>query len=175
MNNQSNTEKSDKDKTAPLDEGAHLEETPVDETAPNRSGTLIMQGGRGRTAQRTEEDTPQEGDVLLNGSRVIELVIRGMAERISFANRDSLTVGRADHKKAALPDIDLAKYGAAQRGVSREHIRLEIKNDQLFMTDLGSTNGTFLRGERVTAFTPYLIHASVEIALGRMVVQIIFV
>ncbi len=172
MNNQSSHEKPDKDGTAPLEEEITIEQVSDEDFEPTRSSTLVIQGGKGRSRRSAESEEEQEG--VLNGSRLIELVIRGMVEPVDFTDRDALTVGRSDHKKAALPDVDLAKYGAAQWGVSREHIRMEIRDDQLFLTDLGSTNGTFLRGERLTAFAPYQLRSQDEIALGRMTLQVVF-
>jgi pSer/pThr/pTyr-binding forkhead associated (FHA) protein len=168
MNNQSDA---DKNKTAPLEDDTQVPAENVSHSPPTLSGTLIVPAG-GR-ARRTG-DPSQDGGVSLKDVRFIDLVIRGMTERVSLADRTSVTVGRADHKKAALPDVDLSKYGAAQWGVSREHIRLDVRDDQLFMTDLGSTNGTFLRGEQVVAFAPYLIHEGDEIILGRLAVQVVF-
>ncbi len=169
MNDQSDN---DDEKTSPLgDEPAN-----ADSVASNSMGqighgeTLILQSGARSFRLGKKVDG---GDDVLNGAKAVSLVIRGMVERISFAERTACTVGRTDHKKAA-PDIDLSSYGADQRGVSREHIRLEIKDDQLFLTDLGSTNGTALRTQVVTAFTPYLVHNGDEIILGRLVTQIVF-
>lgn len=169
MNDQSDD---NTDKTTPLEEDTKVPPTSSSDVADsaNRSGTLILQSGA--RSFRTDKKS-EGGDTSLNGSKAISLVIRGMVERISFDDRHSCTVGRADHKKAA-PDVDLSSYGADQRGVSREHVRLEIKEDQLFLTDLGSTNGTLLRTEAVTAFTPYLLRNGDEIVLGRLVTQIVF-
>lgn len=169
MNDQSDK---DTDKTTPLEDNTDVPgTTSADEAdAATRSGTLILQSGA--RSFRTEK-TSEGGGTALNGSKAISLVIRGMVERISFDDRHSCTVGRTDHKKAA-PDVDLSSYGADQRGVSREHVRLEIKEDQLFLTDLGSTNGTLLRTEAITAFTPYLLRNGDEIVLGRLVTHVVF-
>jgi two-component system, cell cycle response regulator len=35
-------------------------------------------------------------------------------------------------------------------GISRKHVRLRVTGDKVFLEDLGSTNGTFVNGERVT-------------------------
>jgi len=40
------------------------------------------------------------------------------------------------------------------RGVSKQHAYITRKNGQLFVQDLGSTNGTFVNGRRITAETP---------------------
>ena len=36
---------------------------------------------------------------------------------------------------------------------SRQHARLIVEGDQLWVEDLGSTNGTFVNGERIAART----------------------
>ena len=35
-------------------------------------------------------------------------------------------------------------------GVSRKHARLNLKNQQHWLEDLGSSNGTFINGERIS-------------------------
>ena len=34
--------------------------------------------------------------------------------------------------------------------VSRKHLAIEVRNDKVFLRDLGSTNGTFIEGEKVS-------------------------
>ena len=165
-----NHESDPQDQTTPL--GDEPEDETVQEVSPFRSGTLIVpQSGRLRKSSEEEAD----GGTHLNGRRQVYLVLRGMVEFVSFEHRPSFTVGRVDLKKGgAVPDIDLSSYGAVQRGVSREHVRLEIRDDQLFITDLGSTNGTFLRGERIAPYTPYVIREEDEVVLGRLSLHIRF-
>jgi DNA-binding winged helix-turn-helix (wHTH) protein len=53
-------------------------------------------------------------------------------------------------------------------GVSRRHARVVVAGDAALLEDLGSTNGTWLRGERVTMPTP--LHDGDEIRLGPVAV-----
>ncbi len=52
-------------------------------------------------------------------------------------------------------------------GVSRKHARLILKNDQYLIEDLGSSNGTFVNGERITA--PRILNPGDKISLGKLV------
>lgn len=49
-------------------------------------------------------------------------------------------------------------------GVSRRHARITVKDDQATLEDLGSRNGTFLRGQRLVA--PATLHDGDEVRLG---------
>lgn len=50
--------------------------------------------------------------------------------------------------------------------VSREHLRVEIVNDTLLITDLGSANGTFIDGEPLAPQTPTLINSDQSLQMG---------
>lgn len=110
----------------------------------------------------------------LGGNREIILVIRGMVERVVLKENKPVSLGRSDMKTRFVPDIDLTPYGALDRGVSREHSRLHMDGDHLYITDLDSTNGTFLAGTRLEPHTPTLIRKGDELLLGRLAVQILF-
>ncbi|BCJ71690.1 FhaA domain-containing protein [Catellatospora bangladeshensis] len=53
----------------------------------------------------------------------------------------STTIGRGDQANLRLPDV----------GISRRHARLDFDGAQVVLTDLGSTNGTMVNGQRVSA------------------------
>jgi serine phosphatase RsbU (regulator of sigma subunit) len=48
--------------------------------------------------------------------------------------------------------------------VSRRHCRLERQDDRIVLTDLGSTNGTYVNGERVTA--PVMLDDGARVTIG---------
>jgi ABC-type multidrug transport system ATPase subunit/pSer/pThr/pTyr-binding forkhead associated (FHA) protein len=52
-------------------------------------------------------------------------------------------------------------------GVSRQHARLILQNTQFILEDLGSSNGTFVNGERLSL--PRLLKNGDLISLGRMI------
>jgi ABC-type multidrug transport system ATPase subunit/uncharacterized membrane protein len=52
-------------------------------------------------------------------------------------------------------------------GVSRQHARLVLQEDRFLIEDLGSSNGTFVNGERISA--PHALKNGDSIGLGRTV------
>lgn len=62
---------------------------------------------------------------------------------------DDVVVGRTG--SGIKPDLDLTRYGGGILGVSRRHALLRPSSDGLQLIDLGSTNGTFCNGSRISA------------------------
>lgn len=110
----------------------------------------------------------------LGENHEIILVIRGMVERLAIKDNKPVILGRSDMRTRFVPDVDLTPYGALDRGVSREHSRLHLEEDRLYITDLDSTNGTFLAGKRLDPHVATLIRKGDELVLGRLAVQILF-
>lgn len=72
----------------------------------------------------------------------------------------SVLVGRA-------PDNDLV---LAEPSVSARHARIDLEADGAFLTDLGSTNGTYLAGRRITGSVPVAIGDTVQ--FGRITARV---
>ena len=78
----------------------------------------------------------------------------------SYELLDELTVGRAAGCHIALED----------RFVSQLHARMFRRDDQLFVEDLGSTNGTFLNEAKVTS--PALLAPGDHVRFGNVVMEL---
>jgi FHA domain len=72
------------------------------------------------------------------------------------------------------PDVDLARYGANEKGVSRRHVELSWKNDLLYVKDLGSTNGTMLNNQRLISGIVRLLRDGDELVICHLPVRIRF-
>ena len=72
-----------------------------------------------------------------------------------------MTVGTSALTVGRVPSCDLVLEG---RSVSREHCRLAVVNGQLVVTDLGSTNGTFVDGQRIA--TPTALQHGAALQVG---------
>jgi len=87
-------------------------------------------------------------------------------------NREYL-IGRQHKSQPIIPDIDLTPFNAYEWGISRLHASLTVRQDQIRITDLGSSNGTWHAGKRLPADEPYeLFHGDV-IHLGKLKIQIL--
>ena len=71
--------------------------------------------------------------------RVLEGPYRG--REFNFDHHDTFLIGRSENAHLYLPD---------DRFFSRHHCLLEIAPPQCFLRDLGSTNGTFVNGQKVS-------------------------
>jgi pSer/pThr/pTyr-binding forkhead associated (FHA) protein len=65
-----------------------------------------------------------------------------------------------------LPDIDLSKFPNSDI-VSRSHLEISREDNNYFIEDLGSANGTYLNGSLLRPFTPYQIRIGDKIDLGK--------
>lgn len=77
-------------------------------------------------------------------------------------------VGRANGNTEPKVAVDLSPFNAHNLGVSRAHARFERAGSRLFIRDLGSTNGTWLNGKRLTAMNVYEIYHGDKVEFGRL-------
>ena len=101
------------------------------------------------------------------------MFILGMVERVDFAKTPIVTLGRYDHYSKTESQLDLTGYDAVKKGVSREHCKIEFRDNQIVVTDLGSTNGTVISSKRLVPNQPEVLPRGVELVVGRLPIQIV--
>jgi hypothetical protein len=127
-----------------------------------------------RRALSQNASAEHNGTTSVGDSREVILLIRGMIERVAMEDHKAYTLGRFDMGIKGHDEIDLTPYGAADRGVSRAHAVLQLDGDHLYLSDLESTNGTYIAGEKLEPNTPTIVHKGDEVLLGRLAIQIMF-
>jgi pSer/pThr/pTyr-binding forkhead associated (FHA) protein len=77
-------------------------------------------------------------------------------------------IGRRDPYGTYRPDIDLADEGAAEKGVSRQHACVTYRDEQVYIEDLGSRNGTYVNQRQLKARQPHRLQDKDTIWLGHL-------
>jgi len=69
------------------------------------------------------------------------------------------------------PECDIVCAG---RGVSRQHIKIFIKDKNILLEDLNSSNGTLINGKKIPPGTPYPYHSGDPVTFGKSDYEITF-
>lgn len=86
-------------------------------------------------------------------------------QRIAFTtDKSELLVGCAD--SGVFPDIDLTAFGGTTSGVSRRHALLRFSHGSWAITDLQSTNGTYVNGAKIAPNMPIPLHDQAKLRFG---------
>jgi pSer/pThr/pTyr-binding forkhead associated (FHA) protein len=108
----------------------------------------------------------------LHANDRIILNIAGNNVGIPLFGQQEYILGRAEKGQAVIPDIDLNRFGAHDKGVSRLHCHLRFEGDSLFVVDLGSANGTFINETRVLPDRPVPLSDRDTIRLGNLRIEV---
>jgi pSer/pThr/pTyr-binding forkhead associated (FHA) protein len=92
---------------------------------------------------------------------------------IHLKGRNEFTLGRVSEGQPILPDIDLSAFNAYAQGVSRLHVALKIVNQGVVVTDLGSSNGTRVNGQKIVPHVDYPINHGDILAVGKLKIQVL--
>lgn len=93
---------------------------------------------------------------------------------INMHQLEQAIVGRYDPASDLTPDVDLTILEAVEAGVSRCHIQLEVLDNMLRITDLGSMNGTSINGKLLKPYTSILLRDGDELQLGLLKCMVFF-
>src|SRR6266567_483169 len=98
---------------------------------------------------RVEMDSmnPEEQTLLLQLSRVVGATLRSSQRRMPLGI-ERVTIGRSQDNQIVLNDLE----------VSSHHAEILLKEQGYWITDVGSTNGTFVNQQRLERQVPYLLH-----------------
>ena len=163
----------------------------TDETLPcpvcgrrNRPGELICSvcgtvlGDVGATrhisiGKKQPRPAGRPGSVFIPDQKPIVFQIGD--QRLTLPLKETVVVGRGGGNPGAQqPDVDLSPFGAADQGVSRQHAKLTYKGDVVYVTDLGSSNGSWLNGSPLMANHERLLRDGDELRLGLLTIKVKF-
>ena len=123
----------------------------------------------------TVTDVSIQGTATFEHGMLVRLEVEGSPDPIRFNPGSETIFGRRDPATGDKPDIDLTPFAGYRMGVSRRHAAIRPGDENgLDLWDLGSSNGTFLNGQRLSAHRPYRLRDGDEIRLGQMVIHLYF-
>ncbi len=154
----------------------------------NRPGVLLCEGCghslHGAETQVTRQMSEQEmigragaverGTAHFHEGASVILRIVEAAEAVVFRPTKPTVLGRVSPSNPRKPDIDLREYRAYEKGVSCYHATIYVYEHDLVIADLGSTNGTYLNGQRLVPHQRQVLHDGDEIRLSNLVARVYF-
>lgn len=133
----------------------------------NQTGILILQS--------RQPGPPPTGPVASDSSAdatvSLHLIESGMI--LHLTGQTEFTMGRVAEGQPILPDVDLSPYEGYSHGVSRLHAAVKLNDQRVFITDLGSSNGTRLNGQKLQPNVDYPLSHGDVVALGKFKIQIL--
>ncbi|MEM6527383.1 MAG: FHA domain-containing protein [Chloroflexota bacterium] len=150
-----------------------LQKTVTDIIRKRRTGEDITRelSDSDRTKTLEDDDTTN-----LPGVRddTVAVVVAGYTDRpFTVTVSRPMTFGRGAYASANT-HVDLSRFSAGERGVSRMHMRLTREDGTFYIEDLDSVNGTYLGGVRIPANEHYEIESGTEIRMGQLVMNVYF-
>lgn len=124
---------------------------------------------RNLTAFQTRE---LPSGAIAPSSNPIVAYVSGSEQPLTIERRRGIIMGRGTLDDGI--DMDMTPYGAQEMGVSRRHARFDAQSDHPTITDLNSTNGTFINESRIPANQAVVLHSGDEVRIGRMVLRLYF-
>jgi pSer/pThr/pTyr-binding forkhead associated (FHA) protein len=129
----------------------------------------------GLTLEQLKDTGFQEGEEFPE-SGFIQLEIGEGTKPILVLGEGTIMFGRRDAATGSIPGVDLTPFAGYRMGVSRRHaeIRVEEEGKALYLWDLGSSNGTFINGDRLISHRPYRLKDGDQVRFGQLMVLVRF-
>jgi len=108
-----------------------------------------------------------------SGPLAINLLIGDKQRVVHVALHKPIHVGRLDPGGNVFPEIDLTADGGVELGVSRRHARILKREQRIFVEDLGSSNGTYVNGQKLAPYFPEVLSDGDELRLGKLPIKIV--
>lgn len=105
---------------------------------------------------------------------VVELRILGTPSVIQMQVNDELLIGRADTHGESIPDVNLNEFDGYHMGVSRNHAKLFTRNNRLMISDLGSSNGTYINGMMIAKNQSRRVRHGDTLTFGKLELQLFY-
>jgi hypothetical protein len=149
---------------------------PTSAPGPETQGSKPPTGPKLNTSAQTAPVPPPleviTGPAGATRSSDLRLRLIDSEVALTLAGRVEYMVGRDGGD--IHPDADFGPHGGQERGMSRRHAALRIDRGRVYLTDLGSSNGTQLNGEALPAHLPTRVMNGDLVRFGKLMTRIEF-
>ena len=145
-------------------------------------GVYLPTGGPLRTEPLPDEELPvsranpwvsEQVEEEKAAPTPLRLKVLATDRQIQLPSAAEVHVGRLDAAHGIFPDLDLTADGGLEGGVSRRHCKIHQRGATYLVEDVGSANGTFLNGQRLTPYLPHVLKNKDDLQLGTIKLQVI--
>jgi pSer/pThr/pTyr-binding forkhead associated (FHA) protein len=141
-------------------------------------GEILLSSRSSSTRQLEETISTRRklGASYFGARSKIIIEIANSGDRLEvFPTEHDIVIGRSTSTSAISPDIDLAHYDAEELGVSRLHVTIKRSDKSLTITDMNSSNKTYLNGQVLHSNEVRVLSDNDEIRLGRLYLRVRFI
>lgn len=111
---------------------------------------------------------------LADAEPSLRISVQGDGRLFALPYGQDLLIGRRDSRGGILPAVDLTSVGGIEQGVSRRHAQITFEQGQPFISDLNSTNGTWLGSRLLAPYERTPLRDGDELTLGTLVLHVRF-
>ena len=141
-------------------------------------GTKSLQNSTADLTDLAEEEAypvqRRDKHIGMMAAHSVALYIGDSPEPLIIDARNVATLGRTSPNSVYQPIVDLTRYGAYERGLSRLHAAIQRFGDEFTVTDLRSSNGTWLNGKRLEPEVPAALRSGDRLKLSLMRIDVYF-
>jgi hypothetical protein len=114
------------------------------------------------------------GNAISNSSysQLLYLTIQEVEIPLVLQFDEPIILGRQAEVEAGEHALDLTVFGGNEKGVSRRHAAIQRMKNSVVLVDLGSSNNSYINGQKVSSQEPHILVEGDEIRLGNLVASI---
>ena len=139
---------------------------PLDATTTN----IVSEEFPGEMFSAMQELPTQIKDLEDQGFKAA-LYLFGNDKVFLLEGKNEFILGRRVKSSSDLVDFDFEPYDGYSKGVSRTHAKIVISGDLVTVTDLRSSNGTYLNRKRLMPAKMYTLAHGDILSLGSLILQ----
>ena len=136
------------------------------------SDSFSTEVGTRQLANYTIFDTSKSLQQKQSDTRGLKLYLPYGGNPVVLDTQERIEIGRKDPFGTFTPAVDLTSSHGANLGVSRHHADIIYMNNGYYIKDMGSTNGTWVNGQKLAPHQVMPIRYGDSLRLGHLVIAI---